>query len=655
MQNMEPKHLGVSMKRRKSKSRGRMWICLMALSALTGTCAWGQIYVSPQGDDSHAGTSTQPVASLAKAVELSRTLSAGAGQQKRIVLRQGTYFDVGITLGPADSSLIIESDESAAVTLAGGVALTGWEKEPGQFWSAALPAGRIWDVRLLQVEGRFCPRARFPEQGTLTHSSVFNVPWMSTTGGGWKRKPTEEELTTLQYREGDIPADLDIRNAEITVFHMWDESVAGIAAHDVGHRKLKLSPPLGHPPGAFGVQKYCLWNLRQGMTRPGQWYFDRGRNRIVYWPLAGEDMRTVRAVVPTRQEIIRIAGATNVTLNNLSMRVTTVPLITGGFAAAAFSGAVQLVHATDTALLHLKISNVAGQAIKGLGDQNSTRVLDCAISGCGAGGVYLSGRNNVVSNNVIHAVGLMFPSAMAIQGGGAACKLSHNEIYDTPYSAIGFGGRDVIIENNRITDCMKVLHDGAAIYCFGAKRAILRNNFAHDILDTGGYGASAYYLDEQSQDCVVENNLSVNVARPSHNHMATNNVIRNNVFISRGDMKLTFPRCTGYRLEGNVLYSGGIITLEGINNVASWSKNIVYSKAGKIEGTQLKDYSTIKTVAGVSGDTLAADPRFLAVDDLNLLYAPQSPALQMGLKPLSPSMAGPVSGKVGNAEKRKQQ
>ena len=79
---------------------------------------------------------------------------------------------------------------------------------------------------------------------------------------------------------------------------------------------------------------------------------------------------------------------------------------------------------------------------------------------------------------------------MAINGEGRNCKLSHNEIFDTTYSAIGFSGRDLVIENNLISDCMKVLHDGAAIYCFGAKHSILRNNFAHDIVDTGGYGAS---------------------------------------------------------------------------------------------------------------------------------------------------------------------
>ncbi|MCY2995424.1 MAG: hypothetical protein NTY19_47300 [Planctomycetota bacterium] len=87
-----------------------------------------------------------------------------------------------------------------------------------------------------------------------------------------------------------------------------------------------------------------------------------------------------------------------------------------------------------------------------------------------------------------------------------------------------------------------LFHDGAGIYITFCKRIVLRGNFIYDSIDTGGYGASAYYLDEQAEDCLVEDNLSVRVARPSHNHMARKNTLRNNVFVCAGDATLTFPR-----------------------------------------------------------------------------------------------------------------
>ena len=36
------------------------------------------------------------------------------------------------------------------------------------------------------------------------------------------------------------------------------------------------------------------------MTSPGQWYHDRARQRVVYWPRPGEDMRRVTVVAPIR-------------------------------------------------------------------------------------------------------------------------------------------------------------------------------------------------------------------------------------------------------------------------------------------------------------------------------------------------------------------
>ena len=68
---------------------------------------------------------------------------------------------------------------------------------------------------------------------------------------------------------------LDLKNAEITVYHMWDESVVGVKSLDPATQVIRFANPAGHPPGAFGVHNYVVWNVREGMTAPGQWYLDR--------------------------------------------------------------------------------------------------------------------------------------------------------------------------------------------------------------------------------------------------------------------------------------------------------------------------------------------------------------------------------------------
>ena len=71
---------------------------------------------------------------------------------------------------------------------------------------------------------------------------------------------------------------------------------------------------------------------------------------------------------------------------------------------------------------------------------------------------------------------------------------------------------------------------------------------------------SAYYLDEHSDNALVENNISINVFKPSHNHMAKDNLYRNNIFTAQGPMAITLPRCKNFTFEKNVFVSGVSVT-----------------------------------------------------------------------------------------------
>jgi hypothetical protein len=605
---------------------------LAVLSA--GAASAADIYVG--GDSPHA--------TVASALAEARALPNG--EARRILVHGGAYYNTDVQLTAEDSGLTIENVPGERPIFYGGGLVTGWEPE-GKFQVARLPAasgGGGLAPRLLLVDGESRPRARYPATNTLPHETRFDVPWMSSTGGGWKRPPTHEELTTLQYREGDLGDWLDTTNAEITVFHMWDESCVGVAGIDLARRTLTLAPELGHPPGAFGVQKYVLWNIKEGMTRPGQWYYDRGRQRLVYWPRPGEDMRRVAVVAPSRAVLFSIRGtrqrpARGITLRGLNLSATTVPLVAGGFAAARFDGAVSLSGAEDCVLEGLVIKGVAGQAINGDGVRN-VRVQNCDVEDCGAGGVYVGGREVVIRNNHVRGVGRSYPSAVGIYRGGNECVVSHNEVHDCTYSAINYGGRSNVIEGNLIYDCMKVLHDGAAIYVFGAKNTVLRGNLARDFADSGGYGASAYYLDEQCSGCVVEGNVSLRVNWPSQNHMATNNIIRDNLFVVEGDAKLAFARSTGYTFARNVIYATGSIRFEGTNAVSNWADNVLFSGKGRIECVALDRYSTISTVTNAPPNCVVADPEFVDRARGDFHYRAGSPALKLGLRVVDVSRAG---------------
>ncbi|MFA6561217.1 MAG: right-handed parallel beta-helix repeat-containing protein [Verrucomicrobiia bacterium] len=578
-------------------------VAIMFTFIATFACA-ADFYVAPKGDDANAGTKDKPFATLEAARDAAR--KAGAGPH-RIVAMPGDYFLAKtLELDARDNGLTIEAEPAGKATICGGTLVTGWRRDGEKFWCADLPGAKdgSWDFRALVVNGRMPERARMPETGTFLHKSVFDVRWLSSVGGGWERKPTQEELTTMLYDAKDIPATLEPKNAEVRVYHMWDESLCGVASNDTGKHLLTFSTPARSPAGAFGVKKYSIFNTREGMTRPGQWYLDRAAGRVVYWPLAGEDMTKSKVVAPRLERVIRIAGnakqtVEKITLRGLAIQATTTPLKSGGFGAYAFEGALSIERARQCALEKLEVCNVGGQGIV------ARLVTDCRISDShihhtGACGIKADGSATLIARNHIHHVGVYYPSAVALSAsthnwrkGEKGFHLQRNEIHDTPYSGIIGSGGNHLIEENLISRVMRELHDGGAIYG-GMSRCILRGNMVRDVVKIGeGYGVSSYYLDEGAQDCIVERNVSVGVERPTHNHIARNLIIRDNVFIAETNMTLSFQRSGGCTFQGNTLFVPGNITIGQPSAIKLWTNNVVFrngvDKAGAPQAFTIND------------------------------------------------------------------
>ena len=52
-----------------------------------------------------------------------------------------------------------------------------------------------------------------------------------------------------------------------------------------------------------------LENIRGELTTPGQWYHDKQHQKILYYPLPGQDMAKVRAMLPVEEVLVRHEGA----------------------------------------------------------------------------------------------------------------------------------------------------------------------------------------------------------------------------------------------------------------------------------------------------------------------------------------------------------
>jgi PAS domain-containing protein len=614
------------------------------------------IHLAADGCDAGGdGSRRRPLATLAKVVAVAR--ERGAAARRRIVVGDGFYPDTHAALTAADSGLEIVAAPGAAPVLCGGVRIGGWQPEGGgsPFWVAALPGVQegTWDFRALVVNGRFAPRARFPADGAIRHASEFPVRWMSSTKGGWERKPTEAELTTLQLVPDRLPAALAARNAELTVYHCWDESLVGIRAWDRAAGVITFSTPAGHPPGAFGDWKeqartFVVWNVREGMTRPGQWYLDREGGRLVYWPLPEERLEEIAAFAPTRTSVLRLEGTEaapvrDVRLRGLTVALTTTPLLAGGFGALRFAGAIEGEHAHGLRLERVTVRWAGGQGVRVL-RSNGVRCVNATVHDVGAGGVVLAGSDGVIAGTLIHHNGRTYPSALALRVSGERWRVHHNTLHHTPYSAINAGGRDLRFEHNRFHHVMEVLLDGAAIYVFAGKSCVLRGNYTDAVRDEQVH---AYYLDEQCEHSRVEGNVAVGVPWPLHNHMAWDCVLRDNVCLhDTGSLRVSFPNCAGFRLERNVFACAGELAFEpSCTGVARLTRNVFHSRAGlyrwafhdrlpSLERSADPVPALPANAGSVLGDVGAR------CEDGRITYANRALAARLGLRELDVSGAG---------------
>lgn len=129
------------------------------------SCSKSAIFVSTDGNDLYPGSEAKPVATIGKALELSRR-----GTSKNIIIREGRYYEVSCKLSAIDSGLQISGEQGKKVYLFGGKKLSNWKKE-GDWVVADAPgtADRSWDFRILIVNDTLRTRARLRETGAFIH------------------------------------------------------------------------------------------------------------------------------------------------------------------------------------------------------------------------------------------------------------------------------------------------------------------------------------------------------------------------------------------------------------------------------------------------------------------------------------------------------
>jgi hypothetical protein len=244
----------------------------------------------------------------------------------------------------------------------------------------------------------------------------------------------------MVYDPKDLGSWLDTRNAELTVFHAWDDSYVGLVSNDTINHVVRFTYPATHPAGAFAswierASEYIVWNIKEGMKQPGQWYLDRTTEKVFYWPYSYEKISDFEALVPTQNQLFKFEkGSRGIKLENLSLSCAGAPMSNTGYGTSEIQGAIQAEGVSQLTLNSISVRNIAGWAIKIRGSEIS--ISNGEFFNTGAGGINYEGNKISVERCGIHDVGKLYFGAVGISGAGKYNLVSHCELFNIPYAAI---------------------------------------------------------------------------------------------------------------------------------------------------------------------------------------------------------------------------
>lgn len=649
-------------------------------------------YVSPAGNDAWSGTRPEPNAAGTDGpfatIERARDAARQVTDRPLTVLIAGGRYQLRrpLRFGPEDSRpdgapVTYAAMPGARPVFSGGRVIRGWRRGPGALWTTTISAVQRggWQFRQLFVDGRRATRARSPNEGYYQMRDL--VAEDKAGEHTWT-----EGVTRFLAHPGEVRAWEDIGQVEAVIYHSWETSRIPLAAVDETTGLVVLAGKTQSRPFAWDPQqRYYIENAPDALDRPGEWRLDRSSGVLSYWPLPGEDMTRAEVIAPELDALVVFDGdpaqgrwVRNLRLCGLTFEHADQPLPPDGHrdpqAAVSVPAAVMATGALDCVIEDCEIRHVGMYGLWLRAGCKRCRVERTHIHDLGAGGLRIGERimatedvaeasHNVVHNNYIHDGGHIYPAGVGIwvaQSGNNI--ISHNEIHSFNYTGISLGWTwsaapsrtlNNLVEKNHIHHVMRgVLSDGGGIYTLGTQTGtVLRSNLIHDVFPYMGKPPMAWgiYFDQGSNGITVEDNIVYNTLTGGiMNTGQFGNTVRNNIFaFSAWHAAWRYKRTEGQptRVERNIFYltQGELFHADaGASDTESvWDYNLYWRTDGK-PLLFYEDSFTQWQARGLDLHSRVADPRFVDAQRYDFRLRPDSPALELGFRPIDASDVGLV-------------
>lgn len=534
--------------------------CVLAIffGATLAQGAEQSYFVSPKGGSGGDGSNHRPFQSLTQARDTLRA-ARRAGTLRpdttvTVYLAPGQYrLDSTFELtaedsGTSQSPVVFRAQQTGTARLQGGVTLPS---------SAFRPVTNSAVLSRLEAEARgqvlVCDLSIQTSEALVPFKTAFHGvpsgPWLycndrpmtlarwpnqDTPGSAWAEfakavdtglpQPTAADPALRKVHPGSFVFD-DPRPSRWKIeegvwllgywTHDWSDEVLRIGAYDREKKLITLAAPhhYGIAAGTWGASKrrFFAMNLLEELDTPGEWYLDRERKQLYFYPPSEIHHADITLATLT-QPMVRIRGGQHIKFIGLAFEYS-------------HGDGLMLQNAEGIEIAGCRIANLAGGGISVEGRENVIR--SCDLYHLGKSGISLNGGDrkaltparNLAVNNHIHHYGLFQRTyAPGIGVGGCGQVASHNRIHDAPHNAFLYGGNEHLFEYNEVYRVVMETGDAGAFYTgrdWTSQGNILRHNYIHDLGggDAGHVNTMGVYLDDCDSGDTIEGNLFYRAGR----------------------------------------------------------------------------------------------------------------------------------------------
>jgi hypothetical protein len=491
---------GVVFKRRRATDRQQFGqqkiakaIAWIAPEILENRCLLSSIwFVAPSGSDNNAGNISNPF----------RTIQAAANVAQpgdHVEIRAGVY-DETVTparSGTAADPIVYEAYNGESVTITGANPLANWTLDSGNIYESTLPTNLGEGNNQLFVNGQVVNEARYPASTDLSNPNLLHATSVSLSGHSATIYDSALDQSA-GYWDGAI--------IHIAPGQAWTAQTGDVTSSSPGQITFsyELTDSYEYPAKGDG---FYLTGTINALTSPGQFYASPS-GKVYLWTPAGDNPNNDDVEAKQRADAFNLNGVSDITVQDIDIVGATIS--TNGSSTSDVMNHLNVTYPSQFLIVPKgwQMPDNSGVMLNGADDLLENSV----IADSPGDGVYVTGYGSRVTNDIIHDVDTSASDSAAIRVLASDVEVDHNTIYNTGRDGIKHSGQKEQILYNTLYNIGIQTTEAGAIYCVqtdGGGTVIAYNKISD--MHSGGYGQTALFLDNYSNNYIVHDNIVSNV------------------------------------------------------------------------------------------------------------------------------------------------